>query len=640
MKGEKIRLGLILSTTAPIAVSQIAERIGVDITFSSEGMDRAIPVARDMEQRGIEVIVSRRGTARMLRRVVDIPVVSVPTGISEIFKSLHQASALGGPILLTTFGELYVEEGLFERLINMPVKQAVYHDIASLEQVIVLGKSQGYEVVVGGRTGIALAEKYGLRGVEKITDNESLILTIEDAIRIAEGRRKEQENTERYRSIINSSSEGIIAVDREGRVFSVNQSATDMLALDRQEVGQKHVGNYLAEDEVFQVLHTGKSVTDSIKQINDMVYVFNHQPITMNDTIIGCVSTFKKVPDVIKTGDQVRRSLSAGLVPKYSFGDLVHQSPLMKDVIRKAQRFAATDSTILITGETGTGKEIVAHSIHTVSWRKGGPFVSINCAALPNELLESELFGYEEGAFTGARKGGKLGLFELAHRGTILLDEVGATTAGVQGRLLRVLQEREIMRVGGDRVISVDVRVIAASNKDLIEEVETGRFREDLYFRLAVLILDLPPLRERREEIPLLAQEIIAAVCKKNRLAPVTIPAVFMAKLVDYEWPGNVRQLRNFLERLCLLTDGDFSPDAFMELFESLLAYRSRDTKILSRRVFSLKEATQNRQQEVETSMILEALKQTNYNRGRAAAKLGISRSTLWRKLRDADIHV
>jgi transcriptional regulator with PAS, ATPase and Fis domain len=332
--------------------------------------------------------------------------------------------------------------------------------------------------------------------------------------------------------------------------------------------------------------------------------------------------------------NKVRKSLVKGLVAKYSTDDIIHESSAMEEVIDKAKKFAISGLTILITGETGTGKELLAHSIHNLGPRKQGPFVSVNCAALPEQLLETELFGYAEGAFTGSRRGGKPGLFELAHMGTIFLDEISSTSQNVQSRLLRILQEKEIMRIGGDRVIPIDTNVIAASNKQLSDEVKEGRLREDLYFRLDVLNISIPPLRERLDDIPILVNALIAKVTDKAKLKPFKIPAPYMEKLKEFDWPGNIRQVENFINRLVLLSDSKFDPDLFSELYHQLIGYQAGDGKPTKKNMPNFTGHLKYRTSENESKTILETLKEVNFSRTKAARKLGISRTTLWRKLK------
>lgn len=243
--------------------------------------------------------------------------------------------------------------------------------------------------------------------------------------------------------------------------------------------------------------------------------------------------------------EKLEKKYLRGHIAKHYFDDIIHESEVVKRTIDIAKSYSDVDSNILIIGETGTGKEMYSQSIHNHSSRKNKPFVAINCAALPESLLESELFGYAEGAFTGAMKGGKQGIFELAHQGTLFLDEIGEISPSLQSRLLRVLQEREVMRIGDDKVIPVDVRIIAATNKNLLEMVKNNEFREDLYYRLSVLDLHLPSLREYKDDIPLLVHHFVRSFTKNE---PVQITDEAMERLKQEQWEGNIRQLQNFCE--------------------------------------------------------------------------------------------
>ena len=332
-----------------------------------------------------------------------------------------------------------------------------------------------------------------------------------------------------------------------------------------------------------------------------------------------------------KDENEVRRNFAKGLVAKYTIKDLIHSSSAMRDIVKKAVRYASSDSTILLNGETGTGKEILAQSIHNMGRRAKGPFVSINCAAIPDQLLENELFGHEEGAFTGSRKGGKIGLFELAHTGTIFLDEIASTPPNVQASLLRVLQEKKVMRIGSDRLIPIDVRVIAASNRNLVEEVRSGRFREDLFFRLNVLIINMPPLRERIEDLEIIVSDLMKRISHKYSMKPISIPDHHIRKLMRYPWSGNIRQLENFIERLLLLSDSVFDPDIFDELFRELethnVAAPNVRAQAVRRHAIDMREYTQEK-------IINEVLLDAKFCKKKAAQMLGISRTTLWRKMK------
>ena len=281
-----------------------------------------------------------------------------------------------------------------------------------------------------------------------------------------------------------------------------------------------------------------------------------------------------------------------------------------------AETYARFDSTVLILGKSGTGKELFAQSIHNSSSRKSERFVAVNCAALPSSLLESELFGYEEGAFAGARKGGKSGLFELAHEGTLFLDEISEISPKLQSRLLRAIEEKEFFRIGGDKVVPVDIRIIAASNRDLWQMVEDGTFREDLYYRLDVLEILLPELKQRREDIPLFIKKFVTE--RRSDLTRSELQEIAnLPYFVEYDWPGNIRELRNVVERFCV----QYLPD--------------EDVEALARRVLDRHLPKVNAKDCRERSDIAEALRLSGGYRAQAAVILGISRTTLWRKMRE-----
>jgi PAS domain S-box-containing protein/TyrR family helix-turn-helix protein len=376
-----------------------------------------------------------------------------------------------------------------------------------------------------------------------------------------------KEKEDKLRTILNSVSEGVLAIDKEANISHINKVACKIFNCISEEVVGLQVEKLLGKNppilETLQLGHTYRLKERKIQRDGRTIqFLFSSVPVK-NDQgqIIGAVSTvqdFHQVKNIILQSDKIRHLTT--------FDDIVYQSPKMARLITVTKTVAKSSSTILLRGESGTGKELFATAIHTDSLRCEHPFIAINCTALTDTLLESELFGYEEGAFTGAVKGGKKGLFEQANNGTLFLDEVGDISQRLQVQLLRVLQEGAIRRVGGTKEIGVDVRIIAATHRNLEEMICTGKFREDLYYRLNVIPLTISPLRERKEDIPLLAQHLIRKICTK-----LNKPEVYLAKesidlLMDQEWPGNVRQLENMLERLVNLTDAtEIRPDHLLD---------------------------------------------------------------------------
>jgi len=321
------------------------------------------------------------------------------------------------------------------------------------------------------------------------------------------------------------------------------------------------------------------------------------------------------------------RRLRDELARPPGFFHLLGSSQPLERVLKQARSVAATSATVLLTGENGTGKEMLARAIHQESPRANGPFVAVSCAALPETLIESELFGHERGAFTSAIQSRK-GRFELANGGTLFLDEIGELSAAVQVKLLRVLQEREFERVGGTRTLTVDIRLIAASNRDLEKEVKEARFRQDLFFRLNVVPLALPPLRDRPEDIPLLAAHFAAKAAEKHGQPSPELAPELIEVLQEYEWPGNVRELENLIERLVVLSSGgslgtEFVPE---KMLRALPGTNTTDESTLEGAVGTLKR-----------KMIISAL-QSEGNKVAAAKKLGISRSYLHRLINEFDI--
>ncbi|CQR71168.1 Limonene hydroxylase [Sporomusa ovata DSM 2662] len=438
---------------------------------------------------------------------------------------------------------------------------------------------------------------------------------------------------EQFDTLINSIREGIVAVDYQGKITHVNRSATDILM-----VPLNLLNGYMIE-EVF----AGISMSTLLKMTKpyieqDIFYKYGQQTLHFMATITevkygvainGFVFSIRSLGEMRKLAGRFIREDR-----KYTFDGIIGQSTKITNIKKKMCRVATMDSTILITGESGTGKELFARAIHHESLRKKGPFIAVNCGAIPENLLESELFGYEEGAFTGARRSGKPGKFELANGGTIFLDEIGDMPLHLQVKLLRVLQEYTIERVGGVKPLIIDVRIIAATNRDLEEMIKDNQFRNDLYYRLSVIPFHIPPLRERMEDLELLVHCFIQ---KYNLILGKNIKGYTkdaLARMVGYSWPGNVRELENAIEysaNVCpdSLIDASYLPDRII-----------KHTTALS--PLELQESVQSIA-DLEKSAIEEALKRygtSNHAKENIARYLGMSRSTLYRKIKEMGIHV
>lgn len=436
--------------------------------------------------------------------------------------------------------------------------------------------------------------------------------------------------------------EGMVIVDEKGYITKFNYEK--LLGIKEHEVLGKHITEVLENTRLDVVISTGKSEIGDIQVIDGKQMIASRIPIERDGQIIGAVGTvlFKDIAEVKYMADYIdtmekqmrnyKQELKRLNQAKYSFENIITQNQHMVELIEIARKTAETHSTICITGESGTGKEYFAHAIHKGSHRHYGPFVRINCAAIPKDLLESELFGYAPGAFTGASKQGKIGKFELASGGTIFLDEIGAMPLEMQSKLLRVLEEREFERVGGNEKIEVDVRIISATNENLRSLVEKKKFREDLYYRLEVVGIKIPPLRDRKEDIPLLVKHMLVSL-KQPYALKHAFSSVALAILDGHTWPGNVRELRNVVESALNMSDNEIIDIKDLpEYLRTLDVSKNTplEASVKERPSYDLKKTVEK----AELDTIKAALDKSKGNKTNAAELLGIHRTLLYKKMK------
>ncbi|NLZ53164.1 MAG: sigma 54-interacting transcriptional regulator [Thermoanaerobacteraceae bacterium] len=431
--------------------------------------------------------------------------------------------------------------------------------------------------------------------------------------------------------------EGIVIADRTGSVVYVNEANERITGLDNKKVLGKKVIDVVPNSSLIDVIKSGKEKLGVNTKVGDKYVYSNIVPIRKNSEIIGSISIFLDMTEVenltreLKEAKQKINFLSkqlSGFIGDKDF--IVGKSPKMQKVLQISQKAAGVISNVLITGESGTGKEVVARYIHKNSPRKNKPFIAVNCGAIPETLLESELFGYEPGAFTGANPKGKKGLFEKADGGTIFLDEIGDMPLPLQVKLLRVLQDNEIRRLGGEHKIKLDVRVISATNKPLEIMVEQGTFREDLFYRLNVIHIKLPPLRERKEDIPIYVEFLIEKIKQRLDKEIHNITSTALRRLINYRFPGNIREMENILEKSIVMDD-----DGIIDL-DDLPEFLSLETK--QNGFYIDFEADWPALKDME-KIIIEKTLVAFPNRTKAAKVLGISRATLYRKMKELGLN-
>jgi PAS domain S-box-containing protein len=443
-------------------------------------------------------------------------------------------------------------------------------------------------------------------------------------------------------TLLNTVNEAVTIVDEHGTVTHWNRVAEELYGIPASEIIGQNIADFGWKSLMLErVLAEGRPIHKAYHEPRPGTHVLvNTAPVVMGSQTVGAISSEQDVTHLVRLGNELFTTTSQlrnleEEITKYAATDdpffrIKGNGPAISRSIRIARRVAPTDATVLLTGETGVGKELFAHAIHRGSLRSEKPFVAINCGAIPAALFESELFGYQAGAFTGADRKGKPGKLELAHEGTLFLDEVGELPLDMQVKLLRVLQERQFYRVGGTDPIRVDVRIIAATNRNLEERIGEGAFREDLFYRLNVVQIEIPPLRERAEDIPELVQLFTREFALQHgKPIPRFEPEVIVT-LMNYSWPGNIRQLRNVIERLVILTDDDLISREHLPSSIQVPRIETESAPVLAP-VISKEEPVRT---DTELQRIQQVLRTTYGNKAAAARLLGVSRGTLYNKMR------
>jgi len=608
-------------------------------------LTHSVSVMKDLVSRGVEVFVTTPGHALFLRENTDLPVVPVPFNAFDVLYTLNHASHYRPEsIAMVSYRENHPRIDEIEAVLGYQVEKALFGNNHDETRGIVRRLiAKGIKLVIGGGYISEVARELGIDSMPIRLGDDSIVHALEEATIIADTRNKERREAKRLRAFLDHSFDAIVAVDEKNRINIFNNRAVRLFSIKAEDAIGRRADELLPSSRFEDVLVGCSSIHSDFRRISGVELVGNYTPVLDKADVAGVVATFQMVSAVQRLEENIRKTYFAkDHSARYHFEDIGGGSEAISKTIKAARRYAVTDETILITGESGTGKELFAGSIHNSSNRHCRPFIAINCAAIPASLLESELFGYAPGAFTGGKKGGNPGLFELAHSGTLFLDEIGEMPRPMQSKLLRVLQEREVRRIGSEKSIPVDVRIIAATNRSLEHDVQVHRFRSDLYYRLNVLRIDLPPLRNRLEDIPQIATAFM------NRIAPELDEELRRTILTEirrmpaYHWPGNVRELENHLRRMMVLGNGD---SHFIEPLEStaesdpspaIQRTCMREANLATGSASGKKLSTATR--DLEREAIVETYFRLHCNRTAVSKELGIARSTLWRKLKEFGI--
>ncbi|MBS4023929.1 MAG: sigma 54-interacting transcriptional regulator [Dethiobacter sp.] len=624
---------------------QVSKEMNFPVTIVEEVLEKGVHVAREFEKENVDCIISRGATGILIKNNVSVPVILVQISTFDILHAFYRAKDLGKKIAF--FEHIMRKHNYnFEQIreilcLKEEIEIFYYSDVDSLEEQVEAAALWNADVAIAtGHCTLRMAGKKGMHGIMVCSTKEAVVDAFQRAYDLVTIRYKDQKAAKLMKTVIDNTETGIMVLDERKKITHFNPVSEKLLGIKKEEI----VGSSLKNipDVLFEVkdfIKNNKHMSTQMLNVRDNKILASSIPLINEDDQFGVMLTLQGVSKIQTLEAKIRKELYArGLVSRYTFKDIVYKSAIMKDIIDRAHRYAKTKSTVLIIGESGTGKELFAHSIHNSSPCKDGPFVAVNCAAIPENLLESELFGYSEGAFTGAKKGGKPGLFELAHGGTIFLDEISEMPLLLQARLLRVLQEKAVRRVGDDKILPVDVRIITATNRDLSRLVVDNLFRQDLYFRINVLSINVPPLRERKEDIYLLLEHFI------NKSESTAIQDTKLLEnsrkwLEEYNWPGNIREMENFVEKYLILSEETNDPAITLqtlinELYSFGSEYLGPEDQILSgSNKISINVGTLEKMEKE----IFEKIQQIypSENKSALAQQLNISRTTLWKKLKD-----
>ena len=568
-----------------------------------------------LEAKGASVIIGRSGTYDRNIENVSVPLLRLRVTAADIFNALIKASKIKGKIKVIIWEGVFFDR-LWLEMISGEVEIYTFKNGEDIENVYIEAISTDSDcVVVGGGVICSLARGDGISSVFINASDESITEIINHAEEVLGYLNNAQYQHELLSKMLNNVQDAVIVIDENDKVQLFNERAQNILKVGSARIMNKKLSNILPDFSFLKDnLINEIEEKEKLIRIRSLVLNYSTSLIWKDNKIKGMLLIFQDTTRLQRLEQKIRRELNKkGLVARYNFKDIIYADESMDIVIKRAKMIGKRDSSVVIYGESGTGKELMAQSIHNISDRNQAPFVAINCAALSESLLESELFGYEEGAFTGARKGGKPGLFELAHGGTIFLDEINSISLGLQSKLLRVVEEKEVMRLGSDYLIPLNVRIICAANEDLKAMLQKKTFRGDLFYRLSSFEIIIPPLRERQSDI----EPLFIFFLKTFQLdEKIKWPGEKdIEKLMSHDWLGNVRELKNVAERYIL----------FNEI--NLLKSKDNQSDKIYNDTIDLKEI-----HNLIDDRIIAQLMKSGLSKNEIAKKLGISRATLWNK--------
>lgn len=613
------------------AISRILDS-SIEISTLDGISENITNIIEDKIREGIEVIIAGGSNAYFSKGYFNVPVVELTVSSYDYIEAVYNAKKIGKKIGIAIFSkDNKYNFSKISEILNTDIKIISYDDPNELETEIL---SADVDVVIGAAHADEIACKLGIKSILIYPSEDTIIEAIYEARKLAKEMYREKERNELTQALIQFSPNAIIVINNLGTIIEFNIEAEKLLGINKTKAKGSQIKDIIPESKLEEALIDGFDRKVELKKINNRIFLDKQIQILDNNSIMCSLSILTEASEMKEAEynyqiENEKNNFNKGFNARAKFENIIGSSKEIKKVIDEAKIYSQSDASVLILGNTGTGKELFAQSIHNYSARSGEPFIAINCAALPENLLESELFGYEEGAFTGSKKGGKMGIFELGNGGTIFLDEVGEISIPLQARLLRVLQEKEIMRVGGQCIHKVNVRIISATNKDLYK-IGEKEFRRDLLYRINVLELNIPDLCMRNEDITELFFYFFYQRIDLTR-HNMMIPADVLLILKKYSWPGNIRELQNVCERFCLfikilnrIDEKILKKTIIQAIGEDKLLYDIMKQKGYES-ILDVSDSAKRK------NMIEEFKELFPYSNQQLASKLGVSRTSLWR---------
>lgn len=612
--------------------TKIIESEGYPIDVIHASLEKAVEKARILKQNGTKILVARGGTAaELIGAGLYLPIVQIPITEMDVVQLIADAKKTADRIAIIGFTNPLVKVAVeIGKILDIEIMEYTVTSEQDVDSKVQKAIADGAQTIMGAKLVTEYAAKYKANSVLLKTPERIVRDALNEAVKMLGEWYHQTESTMRQKTLLDAISRALISTDGAGHVDTFNSLADEWFNLS-SDAKRESFQTFLKSTPL---LNETAARTGEIITIGGERFVCNSKPYVVETRYMGSIIMFQRFSRFQEEDSRTRRNLGkSGLCAKYTFDDILTVDPHMVQCLETCKRYASLDSTVLIYGESGTGKEMIAQSLHNASNRADMPFVAINCAALPENLLESELFGYADGAFTGAKKGGKIGMIELAHRGTLFLDEIGEISLAMQTRLLRVLEERQLIRIGDDKVINVDVRIICATHRNLSDMVRRREFRSDFYYRINVLQIILPPLAQRPLDIGMLANCFLERISKKLLVPSARLSPEALKVLEAYAWPGNIRELRNVIERVTVNYYG--REVSGQELLNLLEPYSPGEAAAPP----PVKTATEHTSlHETEMAHILQVLRDCGGNKQAACRELGISYTTLWRKLKEVEL--